>query len=172
MPPGLHPLHLHHAQQTRASSTSAATPAVRSATSSDQKKNHKEVKAQRFRRSCSSTSGHQGMSSFNQSGSDQRRSSGSSIRRRVASRSHFILQERCQGDPEGYSADQIKAAITKELKQIGPQGHDAYDLVPLSLTLKERRSLIESRWVIGPRPGSELKGRFCSKRIQASHFKR
>ena len=28
---------------------------------------------------------------------------------------------------------------------------------------EERRSIIESRWVIGPRPGSELKGRFCAK---------
>ena len=76
----------------------------------------------------------------------------------------LILQEWYQGDLEGYSADQIKQAITKELKQIGPQGHDAYDPVPLShLSPEERRSIIESRWVIGPRPGSELKGRFCAK---------
>ena len=64
----------------------------------------------------------------------------------------------------GVSADQIRAAITKELKQIGPQGHDAYDPVPLShLSQEERRSIIGSRWVIGPRPGSALKGRFCAK---------
>ena len=76
----------------------------------------------------------------------------------------LILQEWYQGDLQGYSADQIKQAITKELKQIGPQGHDAYDPVPLShLSPEERRSIIESRWVIGPRPGSELKGRFCAK---------
>ena len=76
----------------------------------------------------------------------------------------LILQEWYQGDLQGYSADQIKEAITKELKQIGPQGHDAYDPVPLSqLSPEERRSIIESRWVIGPRPGSELKGRFCAK---------
>ena len=37
------------------------------------------------------------------------------------------------------SADQMKAAITKELKQIGPQGHDVYDPVSLSrLTYEER----------------------------------
>ena len=71
----------------------------------------------------------------------------------------LILQEWYQGDLQGYSADQIKEAITKELKQIGPQGHDAYDPVPLSqLSPEERRSIIELRWVIGPRPGSELKG--------------
>ena len=36
--------------------------------------------------------------------------------------------------------------------------------VPLgSLTVEERRSIIESRWAIGRRPGSELKGRFCAK---------
>ena len=76
----------------------------------------------------------------------------------------LILQEWYQGDLQGYSADQIKQAITKELKQIGPQGHDAYDPIPLShLSPEERRSIIESRWVIGPRPGSELKGRFCAK---------
>ena len=76
----------------------------------------------------------------------------------------LILQEWYQGDLQGYSADQIKEAITKELKQIGPHGHDAYDPVPLSqLSQEERRSIIESRWVIGPRPGSELKGRFCAK---------
>ena len=76
----------------------------------------------------------------------------------------LILQEWYQGDLQGYSADQIKEAITKELKQIGPHGHDAYDPVPLSqLSPEERRSIIESRWVIGPRPGSELKGRFCAK---------
>ena len=76
----------------------------------------------------------------------------------------LILQEWYQGDLQGYSADQIKQAIAKELKQIGPQGHDAYDPVPLSqLSPEERRSIIESRWVIGPRPGSELKGRFCAK---------
>ena len=47
---------------------------------------------------------------------------------------------------------------------IGPQGHDACDPVPLShLRQEERRSIIESRWVIGPRPGSKLKGRFCAK---------
>ena len=76
----------------------------------------------------------------------------------------LILQEWYQGDLQGYSADQIKEAITKELKQIGPHGHDAYDPVPLShLSQKERRSIIESRWVIGPRLGIELKGRFCAK---------
>ena len=76
----------------------------------------------------------------------------------------LILQEWYQGDLQGYSADQIKEAITKELKQIGPHGHDAYDPVPLSqLSQEERRSIIESRWVIGPRPGSEPKGRFCAK---------
>ena len=36
----------------------------------------------------------------------------------------LILQEWYQGDLQGYSADQIKEAITKELKQIGPHGHD------------------------------------------------
>ena len=76
----------------------------------------------------------------------------------------LILQEWYQGDLHGYSADQIKEALTKELKQIGPQGHDAYDPVPLShLRQEERRAIIESRWVIGPRPGSGLKGRFCAK---------
>ena len=76
----------------------------------------------------------------------------------------LILQEWYQGDLQGYSADQIREAITKELKQIGPHGHDAYDPVPLSqLSQEERRSIIESRWVINPRPGSELKGRFCTK---------
>ena len=73
----------------------------------------------------------------------------------------LILQEWYQGDLQGYSADQIKEAITKKLKQIGPHGHDAHDPVPLSqLSQEERQSIIESRWVIGPRPGSELKGRF------------
>ena len=39
--------------------------------------------------------------------------------------------------------------------------------VPLShLSQEERRSIIESRWVIGPRPGSELKGRFCAKGLK------
>ena len=76
----------------------------------------------------------------------------------------LLLQEWYQGNLQGHSADQIKATITKELKQIGPHGHDAYDPVPLShLSQEERRSIIESRWVIGPRPGSELKGRFCAK---------
>ena len=78
----------------------------------------------------------------------------------------LILQEWYQGDLQGSSADQVKSAITKELRQIGPQGHDAYDTLS-SLTetraLEERRSVIESRWVIGPRPGSELKGGFCAK---------
>ena len=75
-----------------------------------------------------------------------------------------ILRERYQGDFQGYSADQIRAAITKEHKQICPQGHDAYDPVPLShLSQEERRSIIESLWGIGPRPGRELKGRFCAK---------
>ena len=79
----------------------------------------------------------------------------------------LILQEWYQGDLQGYSADQIKEAITKKLKQIGPHGHDAYDPVPLSqLSQEERRSIIESRWVIGPRPGSELKGRFCAKEFK------
>ena len=73
--------------------------------------------------------------------------------------SRGVLQE--------YSADQIKEAITKELKQIGPHGDDAYDPVPLShLSQEERRSIIESRWVIGPCPGSELKGRFCAKGLK------
>ena len=76
----------------------------------------------------------------------------------------LILQEWYQGDLQGHSADQIKEALTKELKQIGPRGHDAYDPVPLShLSQEERRSIIESRWVIGPCPESELKGRFCAK---------
>ena len=76
----------------------------------------------------------------------------------------LILQELYQGDLQGYSADQIKEAIKKELKQIGPHGHDAYGPVLLSqLSQEERRSIIESRWVIGPRPESELKGRFCAK---------
>ena len=44
----------------------------------------------------------------------------------------LILQEWCLRDPQGYSADQIRAAMTKELKQIGPQGRDAHDPVPLS----------------------------------------
>ena len=79
----------------------------------------------------------------------------------------LILQEWYQGDLQGYSADQIKEAITKELKQIGPHGHDAYDPVPLTqLSQEERRSIIDSRWVIGPRPGSELKGRFCAKEFK------
>ena len=47
-----------------------------------------------------------------------------------------------------------------------------YDPVPLSsLTLEERRSIMKSRWAIGPRPGSELKGRFLCKGFQASHLK-
>ena len=80
----------------------------------------------------------------------------------------LILQEWHQGDLQGYSADQIREAITKELKQVGPHGHDAYDPVPLSqLSQEERRSIIESRWVIGPRPGRSI---LC-KRVQASHFK-
>ena len=54
--------------------------------------------------------------------------------------------------------------ITKELRRIGPQDHDPYDPSPLSsLILEERRSIMKSRWVIGPRPGSELKGRFLCK---------
>ena len=53
----------------------------------------------------------------------------------------LILQEWYQGDLQGYSADQIKQAITKELKQIGPQGHDAYDPVPLSHLSPERTSI-------------------------------
>ena len=76
----------------------------------------------------------------------------------------LVLQEWYQGDLQGHSADQIKSAITEELRQIGPQGHDACDPVPLScLTVEEHRSITEFRWVTGPRPGSELKGRFCAK---------
>ena len=66
----------------------------------------------------------------------------------------------------------VKQIISKQQspkssgKLHGPQGHDAYNPVPLSsISHEERRSIIESRWVIGPRPGSELKGRFCFKQI-------
>ena len=83
----------------------------------------------------------------------------------------LILQEWYQGDLQGYSADQIKQAITKELKQIGPQGHDAYDPVPLSqLSPEERRSIIESRWVIGRRPRERTQRSFLRRRVLAGHF--
>ena len=117
-------------------------PAARS----DQKKNREETKTQRLSRSGSRSEGNQRQLSSNQSRSDQCRSSGHS------------------GDRQGYAADQVRSAITKELRHIGPQGHDAYAPVPLSsLTLEERRSIFESRWVIGPCLGSELKGWVCAK---------
>ena len=125
-------------------------------------KNHREANAQRFSRSCSSTSGHQG--NHLPITQEQINADHQEAQSEEELLQGLILQEWYQGDLQGYSADQIKTAITRELKQISPQGHDAYDPVPpSSLTLEERRSIVESRWVIGPRPGSELKGRLCAK---------
>ena len=84
----------------------------------------------------------------------------------------LILQKWYQGDLQGKSADQIKEAITKELKQIGPHGHDAYDPVPLSqLSQEERRSIIESRWVNGSSPRERTQRSILRKSVQADHFK-
>ena len=116
------------------------------------------------RRIRTKSSGHQGKSSFSQDQVKLVNADHQEAQSEEELLQGLILQEWYQGDLQGYSADQIKEAITKELKQIGPHGHDAYDPVPLSqLSQEERRSISESRWVIGPRPGSELKGRSCAK---------
>ena len=65
-----------------------APPSSTSATSSGQKENQNKVKTSGSFRHFSGASGHQGKLSFSWSRSDQCRSSRSSIRRRVASRSH------------------------------------------------------------------------------------
>ena len=141
----------------RATSASAANPAIRSATRSDQKKNHKEVEPREATEVAAViqdiNDNHLPISQ------DQLR-----VEHQEELLQGLILQEWCQGDLQRYSADQIKSTITKELRQIGPQGHDACVPIPLSsLTLEERRLIIESRWVIGPRPGIQLKDIFCAK---------
>ena len=70
------------------------------------------------------------------------------------------LQEWYQGDLQGYSENEVKEAIKKELISLSSVGHEVYDPVPLNLLSSEDQA--ESRWVIGPRSG-QLKARFVGK---------
>ena len=70
------------------------------------------------------------------------------------------LQEWYQGDLQGYSEQEVKEAIKKELISLSSAGHEVYDPVPLNLLSSEDQAkIIESRWVRGPRSG-QLKARF------------
>ena len=147
----------------RATSAPATTPAVRLATRSGQKKNHKEAKTQRLNRSSTSSSRHQRQSSPHQSGSNQCRSSASSIRRRVASRSHSsgVVSRGSSGILS--RSDQVN----NHQRAQTDWSSRSWCLWPHSAQQSHSKnvgwSIIESRWVIGSRPGSELKGRFCAK---------
>ena len=106
MPPGL------SCSTVRVSSASAANPAIRPATRSDQEKNHKEVKTYRISRSSSSHSEYQrNHLSISQ---DQINADHQGFNQEELLQG-LILQEWCQRDLQGYSADQIKSAIRKRL---------------------------------------------------------
>ena len=100
----------------RVNSASAATPAARSATSSDQEKNHKEVETKRVDRDFSKPS------DIKENLLPKTQDQINADRQEAQSEEELLqgltLQEWYEGHLQGYSADQIRAAITKELKQM------------------------------------------------------
>ena len=142
---------------TRPSSASA----IRSTTSSDQKRNHEEISPNRISRDFSSSSGHQGKSSSHHSGSDQRRPSTSSIRGRVTPRSHSsgVVSRGSRDIQQIRSRKQSQKSSSKSvLKVTMPM-----ILFFLVISVKKNVDQLLSQMVIGPRPGSKLKGCCCAK---------
>ena len=129
MPPGLQPLHLHHAQQPEPSQPQQQPQQSEQQPVQARRRTYKEIKTKRLNRGCSSAYIKENHLSITQ---DQINADHQRAQSEEELLQGLILQEWCEGDLQGCSADQIKAAITKELRQIGPRGHDAYDSVPLS----------------------------------------
>ena len=113
----------------------------------------------------------QGKSSSHHSGSDQCRSSGMLLQKKSYFKVSFF-RNGIKGIFRVIQQIRSRQQSPKSSSKSVPQGHDVYDPAPLSsLTHEKRQSITESRWVMGPHPGSELKGRFCAKGVQASRFK-